>query len=114
LWTLELSVGGANPQMRDLHPVAFGRGPVYVDPTIARPGEDIAPTQHLRAVVLSGGVVTADRKLQLVLNYPSWDMARIVADRINERFGHERASEFFNTAVPKNYQIIDINIPAAY
>ncbi len=114
LWTTDLAVGGANPQGLDRHPVAFGKGPIYVNPMIQSDQESIGPKQHLLAVVLAGGVVTVDRKLELVLTNASWDMARIVADRINERFGHERASEFFNTAVPKNYQIIQINVPERY
>ncbi len=115
LWTTDLAVGGANPRGLDRHPVAMGRGPIYVNPLAPDPEETGMPERlQLLGVVLSGGVVTVDRRLELVLNYPSWDMARIVADRINERFGHEKASEFFNTAVPKNYQIIELNIPARY
>ena len=66
------------------------------------------------AVILSGGRMTEDRELYLVLNQPSASRCRMMADRINERFRHEQATEIFNTAVAKSESLIQLHIPRRF
>lgn len=111
LWLTSLASGGANADMRFVKPAASGRGPIFIDPL--DPDAKILDREkhYLNAVVLAGGVVTERRRIELVMNQPSWARASAVADRINERFPHQNASNFFNTAVAKSNQVIEINVP---
>ena len=54
-----------------------------------------------------------DRKLELVLNQPSWQRSRAIADRINERFP-KGPEDRFDTAVPVTDVLIRLNIPDRY
>lgn len=115
LWTADLSIQGASPDLRYSRPLARSGGPLYLNPfneAVVSSGD--RPDIERQAVVLAGGVVTADRRIELILNQRSSDRARIIANRINERFPHEKATQVFNTAHPINDQVIRINIPAAW
>ncbi len=113
LWTVDLSLQGADPSMRFSQKLASARGPLFLDP-LARSEEGLsAEPLERRAVVLSGGVATAERKLELVLNQASWQRSRMIADRINERFP-KAPSDRRDTAVPINDSLIELNIPARF
>ena len=113
LWTVDLSTGGAARPPRFSPPLAEARGPVVVDPYgDADPAEfDLT---ELRGVVLSGGKVVRDRRLDLVLNQPSWNRARLIADRIVERYPSHPDLDRRPTAEDKNDVIIRLNVPAKY
>lgn len=115
LWTADLSIGGANPQMKFTRPLARASGPMYINPFVEGVvSQGDRPDVERQGVVLAGGLVTADRRVELVLNQPSNDRARMIANRINERYPHEKATEVFNTAVAANDQVIRISIPAKW
>lgn len=116
LWMADLSLNGTDPELRFSRRMAIGGGPMYLNPLegrVASPGE-LHPERDRQAVVLSGGVVATDRKIELFLNQPSWTRSRMVADRINERFHHDKATQTFDTAVPLSDQVIQINVPKRY
>ncbi|MEE9212447.1 MAG: flagellar basal body P-ring protein FlgI [Phycisphaeraceae bacterium] len=113
LWTTPLAVNGANPQLQFRRSLAMGHGPIFISPLHSADKESAAPLRR-RAVILSGGKVVEPRRIELLLNQPSWQRVRMIADRINERFGHENASLAFNTAVPVTDQIIRLNIPTRF
>jgi len=66
--------------------VAEAHGPIYISPFGS---EETAstPTDPRIGRVLGGGVLKEDRRLRLVLNSPSYTMARMVRDRLNGRYG---------------------------
>ena len=114
LWTTDLSVNGANPQLAFSRKKAEANGPLYINPfedaTLAAQRLEL----DRQAVVLSGGAVADNRALAIVLHQPSVQRARLIADAITERYEHEQATGFFNTAVAKTDQIIELNVPAAF
>jgi hypothetical protein len=114
--TWDLSVGGANPSLAFRKPLATVRGPTFVDPVPDR-GQPQDPRWEgyaRQAVVLSGGTVIEPRPLELVLNQPSWQRSRLIADRINEKFHRPGASRFDDTAVAKTDALIRLTIPPRY
>lgn len=117
LWSTPLSVGGLDPGMRFSHIVANAHGPIYIDPLAEDDGGDAFErdaTDHLRqATVVSGGHTTERRRIELILNQPSWQRSRDIADRINERFP-TAPGESIQTANPQSPQVIRLNIPRAY
>lgn len=115
LWTTDLSVGGANQRMLFSRKQAQARGSLYINPFEAPTAAESRLELDRRAVIVGGGEVTEPRELLLVLNQPSAQRARLISDQINQRFPHENANQrFFNTAVAKNEQTIQINIPRRY
>lgn len=112
LWSTDLAVDGANPALRYSRPLAVAEaGDLYVNPLEERSFEN--PEYRSSAVVLSGGKVTVDRELELILNQPSWQRSRMIADRINERFPRGPGDRW-PVAEPQTDAIIRINIPRAY
>ena len=113
LWRSELSPGAATPgQYRA--PIALAEGPIFVSPTDPAAETRFEIQNHRRrAVVVTGGVLTKSRPLELVLNQGSYSRAGALADRINERFpaapGDPRA-----TANALSPQVISLTVPAAY
>ena len=84
LYSADLGLAGANEALLFSRPLAVARGPIYVDALASR-GE--GQTEHMRqAMVIAGGIVRTDRRIELLLNQASWTRSRIIADRINERF----------------------------
>ena len=87
LYTCELALHGANPSMQFSRPLAKARGLIHVEqhqPTDQSAEQRMALLR--RAAVISGGVVSTDRKMSLVLNQASWARSDMIANRINERF----------------------------
>ncbi len=116
LLTCELSLGGANRQMRFTKKLASGRGPLYVSPEgphADQLADDDIALHRRKGVIIAGGIVSEDRRIELVLNQPSWQRSRDIADRINERFP-KAPSDRRDTAVPATDLVIDVNIPARF
>lgn len=113
LWTADLAVGGANRQLRFMHPVGKARGAIYVNPFASTDTPQEQYELHRDALVIAGGVVSAERPLQLTLNQPSWQRSRLVADRINERFPARNGDRTL-TAVAKTDLLIEINVPRRF
>ncbi len=113
LYTLDLGVGGTLPGVRFARPLAKAAGPTYLNPF--EPPSDPAKVTELRrqVVVLAGGTVTQDRKLELVLNQASWQRSRLVADRINERFARG-PNDRNETAVAKTDLFVELNVPQRF
>jgi hypothetical protein len=111
LYTAELAPGGTNVERRFIKPLARAAGPLYMNPLDLSLTAEPDPAKERQAVVLAGGVVTVDRKLEILLNQPSWTRSAEIADRINERFPHEREDRTFKTAVARNDQLITLNVP---
>ena len=89
--------------------IAKAAGPVFVNPF----SDEDAATQAnpKQGVILSGGVVTKDRDLRLVLVQPSYAMARRIRDRINDYFSGtgERVADatspsYVHLTVPEKYR----------
>jgi len=114
LWTSDLSIGGADTSMQFRRPLAEGKGAVFLNPFDEKVTQKEKLAFQRQAVVLAGGAVTKDRPIDLVLNQPSWAIARMIADRVNERFPHDKQTEFFNTAVAKSDMLVRINVPARF
>ncbi len=115
LYTFDLSIDGANPRLLFTRPLARAGGDVYLDPL--DPPSKNAEARMLderMGVVLSGGVATENRKLELLLNQPSWGRSVMIAQAINNRFPPPvlREENFYAKAF--NDQIINIKIPDAY
>ena len=118
LWTTELAVGGADPEVGFAHPRAEASGPIYLEP-YAQVSEalselDIDEREHLRqAVVVNGGRATRSRSMELVLNQGSYTQTREITDRINERFPTE-PGERGQTANATSPTTIELQIPRRY
>ncbi len=114
LWTSELAIGRVNPAAQFRRPMAQGRGPVFLDPINAKNmSESEIVELRRRAVILSGGVVMADRKLQIILRQPSWERSALIAEKINQRF-RKSISDSSDTAVAKTDAVIELHIPDRY
>lgn len=115
LWTTDLSIGGANERMLFSRRLAHARGNLYINPFEDPQSAETRIDLDRRAIIVGGGEVTEPRELLLVLNQPSVQRARLISDRINQRFPHEEANQrFFNTALAKTEQAIQINVPKRY
>ncbi|MEM6392571.1 MAG: flagellar basal body P-ring protein FlgI [Planctomycetota bacterium] len=112
LWSAQLSVNGLDNPNRFLQPLARAGGPVYLDPIPPKlgPGQT---HDHRAAVIVNGGVATSPRTVQIRLNQPSWRIARIISDRINERFPRDPL-EKLDTAVPRSSVLVQVNIPQRF
>ena len=115
LWTTELSRLGLVQSM-DNQPLASAGGPLFVSPIGAVPRGDA-----VQAVIIGGGQVRQSRRIELVLNQPSYGRSRAIADRINERFPRQSAryrkdpaADRTDVANSKTPSIIAINVPRRY
>ncbi len=113
LWTTDLSVNGDDPAMRFTHRLATASGVMYINPFDSQTPEAQQRQLRRQAVAISGGVVTQPRKVELILNQPSWQRSRLIADRINERFP-KAPTDRFETAVPINDARINLFIPSRF
>jgi len=113
LWTADLSVNGADPSMQFRRKRATASGPMYINPFDDRTPREKQLQQQRQAVLLSGGVVTTDRQVELILNQPSWQRSRLIADSINERFP-KAPTDRLDTAVPFDDLRIAIHCPARF
>ncbi len=113
LFTTDLAIDGTNPAIGFSRPMANGYGQTYVSPLLEGDSSQLK-YKHLRtAMILSGGKVTRDRKLQLILNQPSWSRSRRIAHRITEAFGAGRTDRN-DTAVAQTDLLIDLHIPSRF
>lgn len=113
LWTTELAIDGANPAMRFSRPLAEANGPIYLNPFDDRTDAQDSQEQLRSGVVIAGGSVTQPRRLDLVLNQPSWIRSRAIADRINERFG-AAPKERIQTANAQTDLLIKLAVPERF
>ncbi|MCX5661989.1 MAG: flagellar basal body P-ring protein FlgI [Planctomycetota bacterium] len=113
LYTFNLAVDGANLDLRTYHSLAKVSGPMYLNPFESANSEE-RPDLERQAVVVGGGVVTDAREIELILNTPSWQRSRLIADTINERFPHNSDIDREDVAKPITDQMIRLNVPARY
>lgn len=114
LWTFDLAENGANPELRFTTPIAKASGPTYIDPFEDPSAPKLAGKFERSAVVLSGGITTVSRPLELMLNQPSYNRARLIADRINARFPRQPRIDKEDVANPISDSIVQIRVPTAY
>lgn len=87
--------------------LAHAAGPVFINPF----SDDQSATQvnELEGTILSGGVVTSDRRLRLVLTQASYQRARQIQDRINAQF--PGATKVADAVSPS---FVQIEVPPAF
>ena len=112
LWTTSLGVRGANRNLNFTRERARARGPIYVNPAARAGDTEGALGFQRRALILAGGKATHDRRLAFTLNQPSWTRSRLIANRINVRFG--RPGDRPKLASPKTDRLIRLNLPPRY
>lgn len=118
LWTSELKLAGT--QM-ETHPIAFGRGPVFIPGAIERlaAGPTTQPSSVRDAMaqrkvmrsgrIVGGGVVAEERPVQLQLYNPGLGKAQAVERAINAKFpGIDKVASADNEA------IVTLTIPNEY
>ncbi len=110
LWTAELSLGGLALSQLSSQILGAGGGPIYINPFQPDKDADTAYKLQREGMVVSGGIVTIDKPIELVLNQPSWQRSRIIADRINEAFS-KGPGDKYDIAIAKTDSLIAINIP---
>lgn len=113
LWTTELAVDGANTQMQFSTPLAEAKGTMYLNPFDDTLDEQDKQRFLRQGVIIAGGKATKRRRIELILNQPSWLRSRAIADRINERFPAE-PDERIETAEAKSDLIVELNIPRRF
>ena len=114
LFTADLAIDGTNPNLSFSKPYANAFGDTYVSPVVDDVRKESLKYSHQRtAVILSGGSVTMERKLQLVLNQPSWARSRRIAERINQVF-ERGVSDRNQTAIAQTDLLIDIHVPKRF
>ena len=92
LYQCELRILGANAVNPggSVNKYIEARGPLFVNPAYAletpKPMEGSARAGARSATILGGGIVTADRALQLRLRTPQWNVSRSIEIVINTRF----------------------------
>lgn len=110
-WPTQLAPAGLDRRLIYTQTQAAGIGELFVNP-IPQPGEEEA--EFLRqAVVVNGGTVIESQQVRFELNQPSFRIAGLIADRINERF-EAADSDNLPTAVAKTASRIDINVPQRF
>jgi flagellar basal body P-ring protein FlgI len=113
LFTTNLGVGGMRPGVNYVEPMATARGDVYVNPFRQAKARNNDDEFVYNALVVAGGKTLQSRDLQLVLNQPSWNRSRDIADRINERYPAPPDAPA-RTAEAQNDVLIRLNIPPTY
>jgi hypothetical protein len=87
--------------------LAYASGPVFLNPFS---GTDAATeSSSLEGIVISGGVVTQDRRIRLVLSAASYPRARQIEDRINSQFPAEE-----KTADAISPSFVRLRVPVEY
>lgn len=113
LWTVDLVQGAGDRSLQYRHKLGQASGPLYINPFDESTPQERKLQIQRQAVVLSGGVATTSRQLELLLNQPSWQRSRLIADRINERFP-KAPYDKWDTASAVNDVYITLNIPERY
>ncbi len=114
LYTVDLSMGGTNVENQYTKPVAQGHGPIYLNPFGSGVQAEELQGFRRQAIVVGGGTVTEDRMIEIVLNQPSWQRARAIEDRINERFPMAADDRAHKTANAVSNLMIRIEVPKRY
>jgi hypothetical protein len=83
--------------------IATAQGPVYVDVLSEQTGQEKART----ALILGGGHIVADPQVSLVLNKPDFQLANLMRNTMNNRFGAI-------TAQSNSSNRIDLTVPASF
>ncbi len=122
LMTVDLAVGGANPQGLFATPRAQGDGSIFANPidvndARAALGSDfdaeLMDDFSRQAVVPNGGRATRVRNIRLVLNQASFARAASIADRINSTLYLE-PGERGRTANARTDLYIDLQVPRRF
>ena len=119
LMSTDLSIGGASKSLQYTRTRARARGPIYVSPfdstaqTNADSEGEAAQSNKRRALVVTGGVTTRRRRIELILNQPSWLRSSAIADRINERFA-AASDEKIQTASAQTDRVIRLKVPRRF
>jgi len=113
LWMTELGTQGTRPGVGYFKPLAEASGDTYVNPFDRREAKQNPDEFVYHALVVAGGEVTEDRSVRLRLNRPSYTRARLITDRINERFPSPPEADA-RTAEAQTQLFVDLNIPPDY
>jgi len=114
LYTTDLALGGTNPANRYSRPLARARGPLYLNPFDAQEPDEESQAFRRQGIIVGGGQVTEDRQIEVVLNQPSWQRARAIEDRINERFPMTPDDRLTKTANAISNLVIRIHVPKRF
>lgn len=113
LWTTDLQIGASEPFGGfQKQPIALARGSIFVNP-FGEPGVDGGMVNLAVGRVLHGGVVTQPLKINIQLDEPSHNRARLIASAINTRFP-QGPDDREPVARGRNDSGITITIPARY
>ncbi len=113
LWRTDLAADGLNQRMRFSRTLAQADGWLVINPFADDMAGQDRIDQHREAVVLSGGVVTRERPISLILNQPNWGRSAAIADRINERYP-QGLEDTQDTAVARSDALINLAIPKRF
>ena len=89
--------------------LATGAGQIFVNPFGSTP-DAATKTDPREGFVLGGGTVVENRRVRLVISRPSYRRARLIAERINTRFGGSRkvanaiSNSYVELAIPRRFQ----------
>lgn len=113
LYQADLTIGGANPlsPVNSVNIPARAQGPIYVNPNYSLANaEDGSPARASvrKGVILGGAMALKDRPLVLRLRQPQYSLARIIEQRIDERFQN------MDTAAALDDGLIEVKVPAVY
>jgi len=112
LITTSLSVGGANDQGVFTRTRAEGEGLIFTSPQVQ--GKRGIDDFNRIAVVAGGGRVVESRQMRLILNQPSYSLARAIEERVNEQYGYDPRVDRNPTANATSDVVVEINVPSRY
>lgn len=88
--------------------LARAAGPVFLNPFSQRPGAATRSAGRI-GTILSGAVVTTDRRIRLVMTNPSYSRVRAVSAQINTRFPASK-----KVADPVSPSFVKLTVPLEY
>ena len=113
LWSTEMRIGPpsafGDPQARI---IASGKGPIFLNP-FAEPGGSFDGVTRDVGRVLNGGTVTFPTEIQVVLDNPSHQRARLITSAINSVFPM-RPGDREPTARGKDETLVLVRVPTEY
>ena len=113
LWSTEMRIGPpssfGNPQARI---IAAAKGPIFLNP-FAEPGGSFDGITRDVGRVLNGGTVTFPTEIQIVLDNPSHQRARLITSAINSAFPM-RPGDREPTARGKDESLVLVRVPAKF
>ncbi|MGN6370678.1 MAG: flagellar basal body P-ring protein FlgI [Phycisphaerae bacterium] len=108
LWTAPLKVIGLRTDI-DTHPVAMGRGPIYIPAAAEHPDKQPSGRELRSGRVLGGGILTESRQMRLQLRSPSMRFTAAIQRVINSRFpSRDKCADAISDS------IINLNVPPEY